>query len=376
MEELDSNITIVTFYFDLYEREESRNKSKSRDYMDVGKYVLDLDVNMFIFVDPKFVADVWKRRSKFISKTFIYPIEFENTPYYSKRVYIEKMFAKGKRPKGTNTVTDSPLYLILTWTKMWAISTAIEINLFNTSSFFWLDFGLFHLWEDKVSATNNLKQSISIVASEPKIRICIIKEDANDTNTYYSRIRQLCAGGYFGGSKEYLKTFLTKFKEELEVSLSCYPSLEEAIIYRIYYQNKDLFNVKYGDYCDLVSLNKPNYTSLIIFARIINFHRKNKDWIQAIYVVDYMFARLPKCFHESWITSFKEIASSNNTKMIVALLTLLDEILISMWWSNRKEDSKLAAIIIADIIGKESNKNIVSEKKWNQLKTNIGYHGL
>nr|QBK91306.1 MAG: uncharacterized protein LCPAC202_02800 [Pithovirus LCPAC202] len=370
MDAKPNNVTLVTFYFDLISREENRG-GVGKKYTTLGNNILDLDVNLFIIADPEVAVDAWKKRNKrnLLGKTFIFPIELENLPYYCHRPAIEKAFAAGRRPIGLSIKKDTPLYFLLGWSKFWALEQAIKLNPFRSNIFAWIDYGLFHLWPgQEIKMKKILLDNLSQLDLD-KIKVTIMndttKDEIKNRVLYYSRRRCKMVSGYFGSGKNPINWFRKAFDQELKICLETgYPNLEESIMSAVYANNKDKFISYRGDYTDLISYHTQNINlnKVINLYQIINEMRKFrrlKMWDKTIdiyyRIIEYTDSKPPSMF-------------------IYEKLALYDEALIGGWYAKKKDLSLEAANKLIELIN--SNPRIHDSISWDHYNMNLGYHGL
>lgn len=359
-----SNQTLVTFYFDLVSREESR-VGVGKKYLTLGSHILDLDVNLFIIADPAVAVDAWEKRKKrnLLGKTFIFPIKLENLPYYCHRPAIERAFAAGKRPIGLSIKKDTPLYFLLGWSKFWALRQAVELNPFQSSIFAWIDYGLFHLWPGQ---ENKMKKILLDNLSQldlGKIKVTTMNETTNEEiknrASYYCRRQCKMVSGYFGAGKGAINWFCKAFDQELKICLeSGYPNLEESIMSAVYVNNKDKFISYSGDYVDLISYHTKN----IDLNQMVNEMRKYRDlkmWNKII---------------ETYNKTIKYIDSNPHSASVYQKLSLYEEALIGGWYAKKKDVSLEAANRLVELIN--SNPQIHGSINWDHYNMNLGFHGL
>lgn len=359
-----SNQTLVTFYFDLVSREESR-VGVGKKYLTLGSHILDLDVNLFIIADPAVAVDAWEKRKKrnLLGKTFIFPIELENLPYYCHRPAIERAFAAGKRPIGLSIKKDTPLYFLLGWSKFFALKQAIKLNPFRSDIFAWIDYGLFHLWSgQEIKMKKILLNNVHRLVSD-KIKVTTMndttKDEIKNRALYYSRRRCKMVSGYFGAGKEAINWFCEAFDQELKICLETgYPNLEESIMSAVYANNKDKFISYSGDYVDLISYHTKN----IDLNQIINEIRKFRDLK--------MWDKIIEIYHRT----IKYIDSNPHNVTVYQKLSLYDEALIGGWYAKKKDVSLEAANRLIELIN--SNPQIHGNIDWGHHNMNLGFHGL
>ena len=378
MDSKTDQLTLVTFYFDLSSREETR-MGVGRKYLTLGNYILDLDVNLFIVADPRIAVHAWNQRKKrnLLNKTFIIPIALENLPYYSHRPAIEQAFAAGKRPIGLSIKKDTPLYFLLGWSKFWALQQSIKLNPFQSKIFAWVDYGLFHLWPNqeeqmKLTLSDNLAQLIS-----GKIKVTTMNETSQseiiDRSLFYSKRQCKMISGYFGGGKELMEWFCEKFDQELKCCLkSGHPNLEESIMSVIYAENKDKFISYHGDYVDLISYHPRKLLNLEVMAdkmrKPLNLEvmadkmRKLRDLK--------MWDKMVGIYYQT----IKYVDLNEPSISIYDQLSIYNETLVAGWYADRKNISLEAANRLVKLIN--TNPQIHDHISWGHYNMNLTFHNL
>ena len=375
-------VTLVTAFFDLSSRDTLRHhyvkcetdSNRTVDgYLAYGNNLLKLDVNLFIVADPHIILHCWKMRKKYqlLDKSYFYPIQLEDLPYYKHRVEIEKAFASGKKPTDVwnlGPLKFGPLYLITVWSKFWCINQSTQLNPFSSEQFIWVDFGIYHIRPENRWAEmgNTLKQIIKAIPPD-KIRSLVIREtdpkEMEDKTKYYSHRVDLMAGGLICGPKDKMEWLCKEFDQELKTCLEVgYPTTEETILNVVYTTNKAEFKPYYGHYRDVIFSYFNNQSTFEHILKNLEYCRDHKLWTEALQIG-------------------KDVAVSlDNNKLTPSLadtLRFYDEMLISEWYSG-KQDGYTRSKEMADKIVKiyqESNKN---KKTINvaHFNHNLAIHGL
>ena len=144
------NITIVTCFFNLADREPGNTKRRTQQvYLDKAKFIYDFPFNVLFYCDPEFEHIIYKERESrhLETKTKIHPIRFEDLDLYQRK----KEFIRGRKktPLKTQHLANhgkhSINYSILVCSKQLLFGKAALENYFNTTHFIWIDFGIDHL---------------------------------------------------------------------------------------------------------------------------------------------------------------------------------------------------------------------------------------
>lgn len=137
--------TIVSAYLYL-----PTNKIRTLEkYINNGKKLLQVDTNKIVFID-ELLIDKFKEYSN--DKTVLVPIKFTDLYLYHYRHFV----------KNNNINTDAPCkdtieYFMIQCNKTEWLRTAIELNPYGSKNFVWVDFGIFHMFSDKVIEWNKLQ---------------------------------------------------------------------------------------------------------------------------------------------------------------------------------------------------------------------------
>ena len=146
----------------------------------------------------------------------------------------------------------TPSYFITMMFKIYALNIAFKRNDFNTTHYFWMDFGSNH-----VVADVGLKSKVMLDNPNPKVSVVYIHYRYNELKSIIDFCNGgVCgiAGGVFSVEKEYMSRFYTSmmsvFYEQLsnEVGHS-----DEQVLTYCYNRNPHLFTLSYGDYYSLIT---------------------------------------------------------------------------------------------------------------------------
>ena len=259
-------ITVVTCFFNLSKLESGRPRNVEQ-YLELCKHVLQLPVNLFIVTDPDLGPWFWnyRKRLNLLDKTYIYSMKLKDSPYYRHLDLIKNCYKINQDgntgfPQGLNRKKDTPLYVILGWTRYWLLQQAASFNPFNSEALIWMDCGLFHLYKDRAMEMRNLLLDNLSKYMKGGIRLMLLQDthlfEIEDRKKYYSSRVCKTAAGLFGGDLDKMIWFSQQFNLEVKKCLnSGYPNLDEALANAVYTEHKDQFDPYYGDYHDLI----PNF---------------------------------------------------------------------------------------------------------------------
>ena len=281
------DVTVITAIFDLTKREEGRERGID-DYLKLGHYLLDLDINLIVVGDEHILPKVWAyRKSKgLLDKTYLHVLNLENSPYYSYypqilRAHVLRHKTDNKspdvqkisqinsdiKPTGLNPIKDSPLYTIVGWTRYHLCAKMAQLNPFNSSHLAWIDFGIFHLYAGNLANLEHqqklLLQSYNRLPTT-KLKCMILrhtpKDEISDKKKYFSQQRFKVAGGYLAGCTE----SMIWLGQEMELAIANmmntgHPSLDEITLSSVIYENQSRFAWYYGFYTNIIS-NSVKFT--------------------------------------------------------------------------------------------------------------------
>lgn len=244
---MNFNTTFVSAFVINVNKRENRDINK---YIEQGIKLLNVPIPKIIFMEPELISRLHPILPKF---NFI-------IPYSLKDIYLYKFINNLKNDVvSDNSKKDTLEYFMVQCNKTEWVRKAIELNVFNSEQFIWLDFGIFQFYE-KLNLSNEEKSkefSIDIILtflkSYDKVRIPTIWNINDQTFINYLNIKKITwyfAGSLFGGHKEKLIIFADKMKDfclnlvENEQTLYW----EVNIWYFIYHNNKDIFDLYYGNH--------------------------------------------------------------------------------------------------------------------------------
>ena len=262
--------TIITMFYNIrkYENIESTTIKNINHYYNLASdFILLLPYPIIIFIDPdnteleNLILNIRKDK---LNITHIYKFNLEETYYYN---FIDQINENKNHFNivNMNHQKDTSLYLILNNNKFFFIEKAIELNIFNSSHFAYIDFGINHVAKN----LNEIHNWFIHIPNKIK-QLCINPFIENvDPKEYFTRIYHNNAGGLFTGSKDNLLKYSELFKNKwLEIMENKWFQFDEAIMSIVIKENYDLFDLFYGDYdciiCNYLKPNTPYNLDLII----------------------------------------------------------------------------------------------------------------
>lgn len=286
--------TIVTAFYNI-RKMENNALCKSRgeeEYLELAnQFILKLPYNLIIFIDDSEDSNnifeyIQKNRSN-KNKTYIYRESFFKTYFYS---YFGKISELREKfiIQNRNYHHESPYYIILNNNKFHFLEKAIELNIFKSNHFLWLDFGINHVAQNSEIIhkwINHLPDKIKQMCLNPYLE----KDNQKD---FFRFIYHHTSGGLFSGSKENIMKYIQLFKQKVDqIYKEEWYQIDEAIMTMIQRENPDLFEFYYGDYQGIIS----NY----------QYPKHNLDLIlsglqKTIYFQEYSFTKKILLYLESY----------------------------------------------------------------------------
>ena len=201
-------ITIVSAFI---RNMNNREDYKTDAYLENGKLLLKTAVNKVIFLDQ----DTYNELKEFQNEQTKFIITTSKDIYlYQYTHLLTHMNISTKNPQ-----KDTTDYFYLMCNKTEFVKQAIDMNLFNSDNFVWIDFGIRYIFTplsilndqifmNSVERLNNISYN--------NVRIGSIWKHYQQSNTNdnpFTTIIWQFAGGVFGGNKEQLIRFATLTKE-------------------------------------------------------------------------------------------------------------------------------------------------------------------
>lgn len=269
--------TIVTAFYDIRKLEDNNSLSirNKNNYLDLAnQFILQLPYNLVIFIEDSedietnIIYDfIQKNRNvNYKNKTFIYKESFKNTFFFTHLNVINNLWKKFII-HNISYEKDTPYYIILNNNKFHFLEKAIEVNVFNSNHFLWLDFGINHV------AKNTEKIHDWILDIPDKIKQMCLNPylEKDNEKDFFRFIYHHTSGGLFSGSKDNIKQYIQLFKNKVEqIYKEDWYQIDEAIMTMIQRENPDLFEFYYGDYQGIISnYLKPYHNIDLIFNGLI-----------------------------------------------------------------------------------------------------------
>jgi hypothetical protein len=215
------NITIVTAFFDI-NREVDGDGRKLNDYLEWIKKTLELNCNLFIVTEKKFIEFMKDNRPKeYMNKTHIIEDKLENASYYKYISRIREILNnnnyKTKIEHPNRVECKLPEYNIIQYSKFGWLKQAINLNIFKSDCFFWMDIGCSRFFLD--TNINNIypNPNNKIICENNNKFIIQQRQDLqyyNIDENFIWKSDNLLKGTMFGGSR-YIIFVIDKLLEDI-----------------------------------------------------------------------------------------------------------------------------------------------------------------
>ena len=249
----------------------NKNSKSIQTYIDFGNKLLlenvnklkivfierDIYITYFSIIDKVYTFNYENKLFEFIMNKNIIFVFFERTDNYLYN-YIDKI-------TNFNIITDNPNkdtieYMFLQCHKTEWVKMAIQLithiknehivlNLTDNLQFIWIDFGIYHIFNNNNELFQNSFENVSVIKYDSiksnKVRIasCVNPMEPYHSNIY-RHIAWYFAGGVFGGSSETLLQFADLMKTECINIINERKHLmwEVNIWYLIYLKHTEFFD--------------------------------------------------------------------------------------------------------------------------------------
>ncbi len=240
---MNFNTTIVTAFVSNVNQREGRDINK---YLEQGKHLLNIPIPKIIFLEPELLSSLENILPEF---NYFIPFSLKDIYLYSYLNSIEN------KVKTDNPKKDTLEYFMVQCNKTEWVKKAIELNIYKSKQFIWIDFGIYQFYE-KLNLINDEKPKEylkDVIQSSLKTYDNIRIPHIWNLNSVYNidlkkNISWYFAGSLFGGDKDKLLIFADKMKEYCLNLVENEKILfwEVNIWYFIYNKNKELFNLYYA----------------------------------------------------------------------------------------------------------------------------------
>jgi len=246
-----SSTTIVSAFLNIQTTRKDRNLD---NYIDYGIKLIQIRSPKIIFIDKE-IYETNEKIGYFKRDplTHFIPIELSDLYFYKYRDEITEFKLRKQNPD-----KDTIDYMMVQCNKTEWMREAIEKNIFNTDQFIWIDFGIYHMFQNDelleksvIAATKKIYQAIRM----PNIWYTGANhytwDDINPVD-FYLDITWYFAGSVFGGDKLSILKFadLMRGKVVSTIYEKKHIMWEINLWYMIYLDliDKSLFTIYYGSH--------------------------------------------------------------------------------------------------------------------------------
>lgn len=290
MESSKYTTTVVTAFYKINDR--AVNRHPLDYYMQYGtEGTLSVKLPLVVFTDLDDVAEYvreYRRKLGYDHLTHVVLHHLTSSTYYPDLERIEMLESTNQfRIIDGSPDKDTPYFIVVTNSKFYCLERAIELDVFSTSHFAWIDFGASHVVRDVKVIERHFQYT------PDKVRQMVINPYVGeDLHTYFSYVRQPIAAGLFTGGKNEMSEYCQLFRQTLsEVLDKGMFTLEQGIMGLIAYRHPELFDLYVGDYENLANGYlewDPYYKSLSIAKIAIQKYIDKYDHQQAFHLLQYV----------------------------------------------------------------------------------------
>jgi hypothetical protein len=252
-------VTYVTGFYDLSTREQGTSRKSADEYFSHGKFVLNIDAPMIIFTEPKYVKKIREIRSKQLYRTLIWIKDVESFRYWQR--VNDVAACRSRNPiRNSDPRKDTPLYTILMWEKFQMLQLAIELDLFDSTHFAWIDFGIAHV------ASTSWTFDMGTWAPA-KIKLAIMKWGSEAEVQDWSLRYGLVPGGFWIGPRDLMLQLNQIAFTTLDAGLVAgWAIMDEQLLGYMAFKYPTIFDHYYSDYGGMLDnfneIHRDAYTLL------------------------------------------------------------------------------------------------------------------
>jgi 23S rRNA A1618 N6-methylase RlmF len=190
----------------------NKNNGRSIDnYIDYGKLLINIPNPKVIFIDNDSYNFFFKEddlKGIYNTTTFI-KINKDSLYLYN---YLDKLtnFNINTENREKNTID----YLFVQNNKTEWVREAIQMNIYNTEQYIWIDFGIYHMIKNETEFKEGILSMTSKKYDKLRIASCKYRDYTVNYNVY-EIITWTFAGSVFGGHKDALLKFADLAKNEV-----------------------------------------------------------------------------------------------------------------------------------------------------------------
>jgi hypothetical protein len=205
-------------------------------YIEYGKKLCSININKVIFIEEH-IYNTYFKNQNFPLTIFIF-INKENIYLYK---YTADDLINFNMLQTDNPSKDTIEYMYVQCSKTELVRLAIELNIFNTNQFIWVDFGIYHIMNNDEELFIHLITNLNNKSYE---NIRIASGTCYNLEQFYTKIQWFFLGGIFGGHKDKLLEFADLMKQKCIDIMTNEKTIiwEVNIWFLIFLENQELFD--------------------------------------------------------------------------------------------------------------------------------------
>ena len=206
------------------------------NYIEYGKKLCSININKIIFIEEH-IYNTYFKNEIFPLTIFIF-ISKEQLYFYQ---YKKEDLTNFNKLQTDNPSKDTLEYMYVICSKTEWIRLAIELNIFNTEQFVWVDFGIYHIMNNDEKLFIHLITNLNNKSYE---NIRIASGTCYNLEQFYTKIQWFFLGGILGGHKDKLIEFADLMKKKCIDIMTHEKTIiwEVNIWFLIFLENQELFD--------------------------------------------------------------------------------------------------------------------------------------
>ena len=221
-------------------------------YLVNARATMSVEQNLVVYCEPESLNLLKSMRPPWLeSRTVYIPMSFEDFPMTKYRSKIQEN--RQNNPYAFDDRNTASYYL-LCMARYAMLKQVMEVNTFKSTHFAWLNICIERMgWKnvaalERVWPVNREKFSTCYIDYQPEWLV-------RNTPEYY-KLGGLCSmcSGFFTGSGKYMKHFCDSIEDNfLKVMEAGYGHADEQLFSMVFFDNRELFDVYYGDYTEMIT---------------------------------------------------------------------------------------------------------------------------
>lgn len=237
--------TFVSAIFDIYNNKDQdidvrKSKQKRISYFEE---LAQTGIQIVLFCCPVYEILLQPTLAKYSNVKLLFVIKFEDLIAYQIINNYENKFQKQLTlPFNRSEIKDSREYMILINSKVEFVRRAIEVNIFNSQYFCWIDFSILYMFSEREAPLAKLKHiSNQLVFQNKK---CIITPGCyeKNNNDYLNEVNWRFCATILIGDKESLLEFTATAINMFPIFLSITNKLIWEVNYWNWLEQGNMFN--------------------------------------------------------------------------------------------------------------------------------------